>query len=216
MSGSNQRHDSKTKLLDAALNVIRTKGYAATRIEDICEVAGLTKGSFFHHFKSKEDLALAAVEYWAEGTGAFFCSAPYRSLPDPLDRLLAYVDFRKSILQVDLSEFTCLAGTMIQEIYETNPAIREACNKSISDHAATLEPDIEEAIRKYGVEGSWTAESLALYTQAVIQGAFILAKAKHETGVAASCIDHLHKYLELLFNQSKSAKEIPASRLSTR
>jgi TetR/AcrR family transcriptional regulator, transcriptional repressor for nem operon len=46
-------HPSKEKLLDAALQVIRTKGYTATRIEDICEAAGLTKGSFFHHFKSK-------------------------------------------------------------------------------------------------------------------------------------------------------------------
>jgi len=216
MDASLERHASKTRILDATLHVIREKGYEATRIEDVCEAAGLTKGSFFHHFKSKQDLALAAADYWGERTGALFASAPYHEPADPLDRLLAYVDFRKSILQGDLSEFTCLAGTMIQEIYETNPAIREACNKSISDHAATLEPDIEEAIRKYGVEGSWTAESLALYTQAVIQGAFILAKAKHETGVAASCIDHLHKYLELLFNQSKSAKEIPASRLSTR
>ena len=58
------RHESKTKLLDAALGVIRAKGYSATRIEDICEAAGLTKGSFFHHFKGKEELALAAAEHW--------------------------------------------------------------------------------------------------------------------------------------------------------
>jgi hypothetical protein len=40
-------------------------------------------------------------------------------------------------------------------------------------------PDIEEAMRQRGIEAEWTAESLALYTQATIQGAFILAKAKH-------------------------------------
>ncbi len=208
MNELERRHDSKTKILDAALHVIRAKGYTATRIEDICEGAGLTKGSFFHHFKSKEDLALAAAAYWGESTAAFFRSAPYQGLSDPLDRLLAYVDFRKSILQGDLPDFTCLAGTMIQEIYETHPAIREACNKSITEHAATLQPDIEEAMRIYGIKESWTAESLALYTQAVIQGAFILAKSKHETGIAAATIDHLHRYLELLFNQPKSPKEI--------
>ncbi|WP_433964764.1 TetR/AcrR family transcriptional regulator [Tunturiibacter gelidiferens] len=47
------RHESKTKFLDAAMHVIRVKGYSATRIEDVCEEAGLTKGSFFHHFRSK-------------------------------------------------------------------------------------------------------------------------------------------------------------------
>jgi TetR/AcrR family transcriptional regulator, transcriptional repressor for nem operon len=194
-------HESKTRFLDAALHVIRAKGYTATRIEDICEAAGLTKGSFFHHFKSKEDLALAAAEYWRDTTSAFFASAPYRALPDPVDRLLAYVDFRKAILQGDLPDFTCLVGTMVQEVYDTHPDIREACNKSISDHAASLQPDIEEAMRQRGIRAGWTAESLALYTQATIQGAFILAKAKHSSAVAAACIDHLRRYLEMLFVQ---------------
>jgi TetR/AcrR family transcriptional repressor of nem operon len=198
------RHESKTKLLNAALHVIRAKGYSAARIEDICEAAGLTKGSFFHHFDSKEALALAAADYWNEITGGLFASAPYRGHADPLDRLLAYVDFRKYILLGDLPDFTCLVGTMVQEVYDTHPNLREACNRSISGHAETLIPDIEEAMVQRGMHPNWTAESLALYTQATIQGAFILAKARHSPEIAAQCIDHLHRYLELLFNQPRS------------
>ena len=97
-------------------------------------------------------------------TGGTFASAPYRALPDPLDRLLTYVDFRKAILQGELPEFTCLAGTMVQEVYETHPAIREACDKAISEHAATVESDIAEAMRRYGIRAEWSAKSLALYT----------------------------------------------------
>jgi len=204
MPATEIRHESKTKLLDAALHIIRAKGYSATRIEDVCEAAGLTKGSFFHHFDSKEALALAAADYWSEVTGGFFASAPYRAHADPVDRLLAYVDFRKSILLGDLPDFTCLVGTMVQETYDTHPAIRDACNKSIGGHAATLIPDIEEAMRQRGIRGDWTAESLALYTQASIQGAFILAKAQHGPAIAAECIGHLRHYLELLFNQPHS------------
>ena len=201
------QHDSKTKFLDAALHVIRYKGYTATRVDDICEAAQLTKGSFFHHFDTKEDLALAAAEHWRVMTSAVFESAPYQAISDPRDRLLAYVDFRKAILQGELPEFTCLVGTMVQEVYDTHPAIRDACNKSISEHAATLEADIAECMRQYNVKGSWTAQSLALYTQAAIQGAFILAKAKGGAAVAADCIDHLHRYLELLFAQPKAQGE---------
>ena len=51
----------------------------------------------------------------------------------------------------------------------------------------------------------WTAESLALYTQATLQGAFILAKAKHNREVAAASIDHLRRYLELLFSKQPDA-----------
>jgi TetR/AcrR family transcriptional repressor of nem operon len=199
MIAAETRHESKNKILDAALHVIRAKGYSATRVEDVCEAAGLTKGSFFHHFDSKEALALAAADYWIEATSALFASAPFHTHADPLDRLLAYVDFRKALLLGDLPDFTCLVGTMVQETYDTHPAIREACERSISGHAATLVPDIEEAIRQRNMHPAWTAESLALYTQAAIQGAFILAKAKHGVSIAAECIDHLHRYLELLF-----------------
>ncbi len=107
------RHESKPRFLNAALHVIRAKGYCATRIEDICEAAGLTKGSFFHHFAGKEELALEAAGYWAEGSESLFASASYRDHVDPLDRLLACVDFRKALLTGDLPDFTCLAGTMV-------------------------------------------------------------------------------------------------------
>jgi TetR/AcrR family transcriptional repressor of nem operon len=104
---------------------------------------------------------------------------------------------------------------MTQEVYDTHPAIREACEHSISGHAATLVPDIKAAIEKYGVTGDWTAESLALFTQAAIQGAFILAKAKNGVAVAADCIDHLHRYIELLFNQPSSSNK-PKPKKETR
>ena len=199
MEMTDTKIDSKTKLLNAALEVIRAKGYTATRIEDICEAAELTKGSFFHHFKSKEDLALQAAEHWSLITGGLFASASYHFLPDPLDRLLGYIDFRKALLRGDLPQFTCLVGTMVQEVYDTHPPLRDACEKSISEHAARLEADIAEAIQLHGIHPDWTPESLALYTQAVLQGSFILAKAKGGPNIAASCIDHLHRYVELLF-----------------
>jgi TetR/AcrR family transcriptional repressor of nem operon len=205
MKAATARHKSKTRFLEAALQVIRAKGYTAMTIEEVCEKAGLTKGSFFHHFGSKEELALAAADYWTDGAGALFASSPYHERADALERLLAYVDFRKALLTRELADFTCLAGTMVQEVYHTHPAIREACDKSISGHAETLEPDIAEAMRKYGVTGEWTARSLALYTQAVLQGSFILAKAKGGPTVAGECLDHLRRYIELLFQQKAVA-----------
>jgi TetR/AcrR family transcriptional repressor of nem operon len=211
MEATITQHESKRKLLDAALHVIRSKGYTATRVEDICEAAGLTKGSFFHHFKSKEDLALAAAEYWNTVTGELFASAEYRRLSDPLDRLLAYIDLRKSLLRGKLPEFTCLLGTMVQEVYETHPQLRDACEQNISGHAATLEPDITAAMQKYNVHGNWTPRSLALYTQAVIQGAFILAKARGGPEVAETMIDHLRRYVEMLFHRNEDQERGQAS-----
>ena len=198
-----QQPSAKAKILNAALSVIRGNGYAATTVDGLCAVAGVSKGAFFHHFESKEDLAVAAAEHWSEMTGGLFAAAPYHKPADPLDRLLGYIDFRKALLKGDLPEFTCLVGTMVQETYGTNPAIRDACARSITGHAATLEADIREAVERYGIEPSWTAKSLALYTQAVLQGAFILAKATGGAKAAADAVDHLRRYVELLFQKPK-------------
>jgi TetR/AcrR family transcriptional regulator, transcriptional repressor for nem operon len=194
---------ARSKLLDAAISIIREKGYAATSVDELCAKAGVTKGAFFHHFPSKDSLAVAAANHWSELSGALFAAAPYHRFDDPLDRVLGYLDFRKTMLRGDVAEFSCLAGTMVQEAYGTHPNIRHACDASIGGHAATVETDIADAMKRYRIRAPWTAESLALHTQVVLQGAFILAKAKGNAGVVEASIDHLRRYVELLFRDPR-------------
>ena len=137
----------RARLLDAAVDVIRGQGYSATTVDDICARAGLTKGGFFHHFRSKEDCAVAAAAHFAARADTLFEAAPFRRLADPRERVLGYVEFRKSILQGALPQFTCLLGTMVQEAYETHPEIRAACDRYIGEHAAFVAKDIADARR---------------------------------------------------------------------
>ena len=198
---------ARQKLLDAAVSVIRTKGYSATTIDQLCATAGVAKGSFFHHFKDKEALGVAAADYWSDMTGALFAAAAYHQHADPLDRVLGYIDFRKAVLTGGVAEFSCLVGTMVQEVYDSYPVIRAACEASISGHTAKVEADIAEAIKHHRIGAKWTARSLALYTQAVLQGAFILAKATGDAAVAADSVDHLRRYVELVFRVPTSKEK---------
>ncbi|MCU6435190.1 TetR/AcrR family transcriptional regulator [Undibacterium sp. Jales W-56] len=200
-------HESKIKLLNAALHVIRAKGYAATTVEDICHAASVTKGSFFHHFKSKDEMAIAAAAHFGAMTEDFFAAAPYHQPQDPLDRLLGYIDFRVAILVGELPDYTCLLGTLVQETYSTHPEIRAACDKGMSTHIAVLVSDIEAAKQCYAPEATWSAESLGYFIQSVLQGAFIFAKAKQTADVAHESLAHLRRYLEALFPLNNKRKE---------
>ncbi|MFK0386166.1 TetR/AcrR family transcriptional regulator [Agrobacterium sp. NPDC090273] len=196
-----QNPSTRPSLLEAAFSVIRTKGYTATTVDDVCAKADLSKGAFFHHFSSKEEMAVAAADHWSHITGAVFEAAPYHSAADPLDRLLAYIEFRKHLIAGELPDFTCFVGTMAQEVYETSTPIRQACWNSIAGHADTLVTDIKAAMAEHRAIGSFTAESLALHIQAAIQGSFILAKASGDPKQAVESLGHLYRYIELLFGR---------------
>lgn len=196
-----KREDARARLLDAAMTLIREKGFHATAVDDLCAAAGVTKGAFFHHFDSKEALGVAAAGHWSETTGALFAAAPYHAPEDPLDRVLAYIDFRARLLDGPPELFSCVAGTMVQEMFRESGAIRGACRASIFGHAKTLEADIAAAIKKHGVKNV-AAKSLALHTQAVLQGAFILAKADGGPAVARESARHLKRYIQLLFGRA--------------
>jgi len=197
MSAAQAKIDARTRLLDAAMHVIRAQGYAATSVDDICREAGLSKGAFFHHFESKDDLAVAAAGHFSEMAVRLFAGAPYRELADPLDRLRGYIDFRTAILEGPIAEFTCLLGTMVQEAYDTYLGV----------NIADIAKDVAAAKALYAPDAEWSAESLAAYTQAVLQGAFILAKAKGGPAIARDCVAHLRRYIEQLFDRPTRKKE---------
>lgn len=197
------RRSPQEKLAQAAIDVVRQKGYAATTVDDICAAAGVTKGSFFHHFKSKEQSILAATERWNDFAEKLFAEAAYRNAADPRDRVFGYVDLRIEMMRGDLADITCFLGTLVQETYATSPAIRAACGHGIDLHADVVARDIAAAKTLHAPGADWQPASLARFMQASIQGAFVLAKASGDSDVAADCLRHLRRYLESLLAKAE-------------
>src|SRR5258708_36112840 len=101
---------TKQKLLDAAQELMLVKGFTATSVDEVCEAAGLTKGSFFHYFESKEHLGKVVAERFHASMGQMFASAPFYQAKDPLDRVFGRVDFLIELTRRPHGAMGCLLG----------------------------------------------------------------------------------------------------------
>jgi TetR/AcrR family transcriptional repressor of nem operon len=195
-------HPTRERLIWAAIDVIRVKGYAAASVNDIAAAAGVTKGSFFHHFPTKEACAREAAVHWNEQAKADAASSSDWSR-SPKDRILAYLDFRMSLLDGPVAKYACYVGTVLQEVHDSHPELAADIASSLLDQAKALEPDLEAALGPRWSE----AHDLAVHIEATIQGALLLAKAEGGAHGARASLGHLKAYIEFNFQGGPDVRD---------
>lgn len=210
-SNSLEPSETKAKLLDAGVKLMRTNGYNATTVDDICAEAGVTKGGFFHYFKSKEEIAKAAVERFGYDKGQELHDAPFRQLADPLDRVYGRLDFiKESVGGLSHSTRGCLIGLFAQELAFTHPELRSVCNDMFMRIAADFTRDLAAAKALYTPDASFEPAKIAWFFAAIFQGSSLLAKAAESNEVLMENIEQFRAYLHILFGKNPSRTAIAA------
>ena len=184
---------TRAKLVQTASELIRRKGFVATRIDDVCELSNVTKGAFFHHFKTKEELAGACLGEWRRSMVAMVAQAPFQKVTDPRKRLLACIDFYIEIFDDPRTLKSCLVGTTVQEVSETHPELRSEAHQCFEGAKGMFKSLLDEAAKKR--RKRIDTASLADLWIAAIQGSFILYKASQDAAVIRRNLQHVKKYI---------------------
>lgn len=192
--------ETKRRLVDAGVKLMRIHGYNATTVDEICADAGVTKGGFFHYFKSKDDIAKAAAAHFFEDRAKNYEAAPFRKLADPLDRVFGRLDYVKETTggkaQVTKG---CLIGMFAQELSFTNPEIRDICQNFFSRMARDFTRDLTEAKAAHAPDAQFEPNVLAQFYISIVQGSLMLAKAAGNNDVLNDNIEQFRGHLKLLF-----------------
>jgi len=203
-SQSSELPETKRKLLNAGVTLMRAHGFNATSVDEICSSAGVTKGGFFHYFKSKEELAKAALQLFCEGKAVEYANASFHQMSDPLDRVYGRLDHViESIGGTTRLTKGCLIGMLAQELSSTNPEMRSLCQDAFSRIALNFAKDLDAAKALYAPLADFDPRKLAMFYVSFFQGATMIAKASESNEVLIDNIEQFRRYLQTLFNETK-------------
>ena len=184
----------KERLLRHGMKLFYAQGFHGTTVDAILASAGVPKGSFYHHFGSKEAFAQAVLDRymqfqidlfhkWAAKKGLYHIATARRIL----HRNIA--DLRQVRYQR-----ACLTGKFSTEVATTSELFREQLAGQLQAWTASLVELLRHGQENGDVRGDRTAEELADAALALIQGAFVIALAtrdKHTLAAIATTITHL-------------------------
>lgn len=186
--------NTKDKLIDAAVSLIAVKGFNSTGIAEILAQVKVPKGSFYHYFKSKDDLGLAVIDHYGhllcEGLATFLETTP----GSPLTRLRLYFEGVLAYFGEHFGRCNCLLGNLGQELALQSDAMRHA----IYRHYEGVERLIAGCLDEAKSAGELAAEAdtclLARQLFAAWEGCLIRAKLQQNT-------QPLEELLALYFGQ---------------
>lgn len=175
------------------------RGYSATTVDSIVERAGVAKGSFYHAFKSKEELALAALEDYAATTWKVLAAGPYRDQQDPALRALGFLDYM--IASADsLWSRGSLLGSVAVEVAANHPSLNVSIGALFDRFEDKFVRLFAPALTDCRVTDV-SAKALAVHLMAVIEGSIITAQSHNDGQHLADGLQHFRRYLALLLHK---------------
>jgi TetR/AcrR family transcriptional repressor of nem operon len=196
---------TQQRILDTAQTMILDHGYAGVSVDQLITRVGLTKGAFFHHFKSKKELARTLIQrYSDEGVQLFRdnLARAKKLSDDPLQQLLIFIGLYEELFEGLTEPYPgCLLAAYVMEMQQFDEDTRRIIDVEFELSRTELTKLINEISQLYPPRIELDPVSLADGFMSVFEGAFILSKSLNEADITRQQLRHYRNYIELLFRQ---------------
>lgn len=195
---------TREKILDGALELVLKQGYSGMKVDHVLEHVGITKGAFFHHFKTKDDLAKALLQRYANTDAQVYAETRDQAeklSDDPLQQILIFIRLFEDMF----SELTepypgCLLASYLYELQQFDNETRNLLHQTFARWRTLLQEKFTLIIQKYQPKNPVSASQLADAFTVVLEGAFITGKAMNEAKLVTQQLRLYRNYIELLFD----------------
>ncbi len=168
---------SQDTLIAAARQLMLERGYPSTTVDEICELAGVSKGAFYYHFGSKEELGRVTLDAFYTDLTRAIMDGPYVDVDEPVARFLAFLDHLRDVAQGPLFKDGCLLGSFSHDLASgvDVPGLELAAKfETLRDGLAELVAPALATRPGLGFSADVVAEQML----ALLEGGIVLAKAQ--------------------------------------
>jgi len=219
---SERGEQTHKRILDAAEGLVMTQGFAGTSIDDILKAAKLTKGAFFHHFKSKAELARELIERnTAQDLALFekFAARAEAESDDPLEQLFLFLEaFEGYANAMPDNPPGCMYAAYTYESMQFDPSINDFVADSMRRWTSIYVRKFEDVLARNKPALLVTSRQLGEMIASIVEGGLVLARAYGDPRITSRQSEQFRNYLELLFGGRKSntGKKTPKQKTERR
>lgn len=200
---------TRERILDAAQRLVIGKGFASASVDAIQEAAGISRGTFFYHFPTKDDLSRALIERHAKndrGMTDEFLDRAERLARDPLEQVHVYIGLLEELFQdQEAYEPGCLFASYSYEAGLFDEATHRLILETLDYGRDRLARKLEEVIRRHPPRIPVDATLLADMGNVVLQGAFVLSRVRSDVSLMVAHLRQYRDFLRLVFEEPGGA-----------
>jgi TetR/AcrR family transcriptional regulator, transcriptional repressor for nem operon len=185
---------TKQRIIEKAAITFNKNGYAGSSINDIMKLTGLQKGGIYNHFKSKDEIAVAAFDY----TLSLILAAVMAKVGienTAIDRLHAFADSFRGFTTQPIGAGGCPILNTAVESDDTHPLLRIHVQEAVNSIRALIGSIVELGIRQNEIVVTTDQEQVSTIVLATIEGAIMMSKLYGDDVYLDRAIDHLHQYI---------------------
>lgn len=185
---------TKQRIIEKAAITFNQRGYAGSSIADIMKLTGLQKGGIYNHFKTKEEIAVAAFDYTL-GLILEAVMAKVGAATTAIDRLNAFADSFRGFTTQPIGVGGCPILNTAVESDDTHPRLRQHVQNAVTEIRALIDSIVELGIRQHEIIATTDREQVSTIILATIEGAIMMSKLYGNDTYLDRAIDHLHQYI---------------------
>jgi TetR/AcrR family transcriptional regulator, transcriptional repressor for nem operon len=192
---------TRQRIIEAALYLFWFQGYTATGVAEILQRSAANAGSFYHFFKTKEELLLAVLELYLQTLEPVVVGPVSSRLQDPIERVFGILEFYRSNLLSTGCTYGCPIGRLALEIPEEQFRVHKRLADNFDGWTSAIQTFLEDARGR--LPAKTNLQTLSKFVLTVMEGGVMQARAQREIAPFDASVEHLRGYFQLLEAQRK-------------